>query len=1761
MSYLARRKSKPLLKKGTEPTYTVNNLPSLRRKRTIAYNRISKAFEVGRLANTDESQIELFLSYCQEITNIADSFQEAHFIILDLLKDDVDESEDDIQERFDETYFQVIAIQRKFEQCSSQQTDSLKRNSLSGPHSGNMRLPKISLPTFAGVIKEWPEFIATYNALIHESNLLSDIEKFHYLVSVLRGDALSLIRTFPVASEHYSSAYDALKSRYEVKRELAFTCWRDILDVHFKTTNAQDFRRALDTIDENLTILKKLKLPTEHWDFVLCYNILAKLDTKLRREFEEKHTDIELPQYKHLRAFLYSKSEALMRDTHFTAAVTNKNPNTWKEASGSGFPQKPKRFNVTHSLVAPAVNNQKKVGDKPEAKPTNYSTTPKVIRKCSYCGDEHHISACKDFLAKSLDERMTVAAEKRWCYNCLNASHSMRECTSIFSCQKCKRKHHTLLHREQPASKMDPAAGDPPSSVALVAKESLAQSNSPVNTTVLLATALVQIRDASGGFHTFRALFDTGSQNNFLTAHAAQRLNLQPRTGCANVHGLGGSSASVSGVVTCDVGANRNVNFRLEMLVIPSICGDQPIARLNTNGWDEVKTLPLADPGFDIPGPIDVLLGADVFAESLLEQRLRGNASQPRAFNSVFGWLLLGKSRLASSCLLGVAPPTVDESLNQIVQRFWEIDNVPQSSRLTPEEQLCETSFTNDHYRDETGRYVVCLPFKDNEEPVFEGSREIALRRFHAIERRLSRDQNLKQQYVEFMTDYIESGHMTLVPAKQMGQGKFYIPHHCILRPDSATTKLRVVFDASARDAHSKSLNDTLLTGSKLQSNIVEILLHFREHEIVFMADVRQMYRQINVAPHHRDYQRILWRAHPDEPLQEYVLNTVTYGVSSAPFLACRTIQQLANEEGHNYPKAKAVLTSDVYVDDIVTGSSSLEDASEIKTQVITLFGLGSFELRKWVSNRPELLSDLPAEACLSEAITFTDAEDTTIKVLGLKWEPASDSFVFNVNPSNQTCTKRTILSEVARIFDPLGFLSPLTIQAKCLIQKLWILGVSWDETPPPEIISQWSNFSQQLPEVRELKVPRKFAAEGVQSYQLHGFCDSSEAAYGAVIYLRVTKSDGSVRVFLVCAKARVAPLKRQSLPRLELCGAVLLADLIKFVKATLRIPVHETYLWCDSTVTLAWLRAPSSRWVTFVANRVSHIQDIVPTECWRHVPSAMNPADICSRGQLPRDLLNNALWWAGPKWLSQSQSEWPMDTSKSCYSDNVVLSEQRRSIALVTDQIDTASQTSTIDQLFKKHSSLDKICRILAYIWRFCNHARNTVLKAESLFITDTERHRALLIIVKHFQNRCFSDVISRLQLRKQLPRSFRKLNPFLDEQGILRVGGRLARSGLEFEHKHPALLPRNSVLTTAVIESIHRNNLHPGLNTTHYLVLQQFWILAAKRAIRHQLSKCIRCYRLHPQPLQPFMSDLPAFRVNQAKPFSEVGVDFGGPFRIKLGHHRGAKVDKAYLCLFVCLSTKAVHLEVVSTLSTDGFIAALRRFVSRRGRCNIIHSDCGTNFVGASSQLASCIEQASHAERIAFKRNPPSAPHFGGAWEIQIKAAKSHLYRIVGDQTLTFEELATLFTQIESILNSRPLCPLSSDPNDLNVLSPGHFLTLEPLTAVPDSDYTDVKVNRLNRWQLIQSFQQQFWRRWKNEYLHALTQRAKWTEDSKPLNVNSVVLIKDDNRPPLQWALGRVVTLHPGPDGVVRVATVKTARDLLVKRPLVKLCPLLSE
>ena len=312
--------------------------------------------------------------------------------------------------------------------------------------------------------------------------------------------------------------------------------------------------------------------------------------------------------------------------------------------------------------------------------------------------------------------------------------------------------------------------------------------------------------------------------------------------------------------------------------------------------------------------------------------------------------------------------------------------------------------------------------------------------------------------------------------------------------------------------------------------------------------------------------------------------------------------------------------------------------------------------------------------------------------------------------------------------------------------------------------------------------------------------------------------------------------------------------------------------------------------------------------------------------------------------------------------------------------------------------------------------------------------------------------------------------------------------------------------------------------------------------------------------------MGELPIERIDFERAFQNVGVDFGGPITTLRSPGRGSKLEKSYICLIVCLATRAIHIEAVSDLSTDGFLAALRRFTSRRGHPKNIYSDHGKNFVGADNKLrrqfrqlieSSTIQRDLVSKNICWHFIPQNSPHMGGIWEAGIKSTKSHLKRVMGNSTLTFEEFTTLLCQIEACLNSRPLTPMSSEPSDLQPLTPGHFIIGSAIESITEPDITTTPSTQLPRWKIVQQKFQHFWKRWSTEYVNNLQQKIKWKTSAENLKINDLVLIKDENLPPLKWSLGRVISTHAGTDEHVRVVTLKTQSGI-IQRTIHKLCKL---
>jgi len=1653
----------------------------------------------------------------------------------------------------------------------------------STPREPQVKLPIIKLPTFNGNMEEWKRYADTFKTLIHDSDL-SNVQKYQYLVGSLSGPAAKVIESIEISEQNYTIAWELLKGRYEDERAIRkrhIQCLFELPRVHRESVNA--IRELIDHVQRHIRVLKSMKLPTEHWGEIIVHFVEKSLDYATRRRWEEHAETLDELTTDAIINFLQRRSQILERAS-------------FNESSG--------KFN--HNDKADGKSKQP-FYSKSQNK-TVFATSVQGGR-CYMCQGQHLIYSCGQFLGLSVKDRIQTVARLKLCINCLKNDHFVANCKSG-SCRECGERHNTLCHRtRETTSSMRNAGGEPngagTSGNSTPSMDSGRKANSSAGASsgplvhhvrgeakrkrVLMSTAIVNAKGSENCIHQLRILLDSASEANFITLAACKKLGVKLQNAYESVHGLGDVNCTTINQ-GCQVQLlSRNSTFTLNpyCLVVSKITKELPSFSIAVSQLSIPENLKLADPLFSNPSNVDVLIGGEFFFNLLENGRIELGDDSPVLQNSKLGWILSGSipehlvihesiSQLsvnAYTCLL-----MQKENINDTMQRFWELEEYPVENRVTmsKEERECESYFVNTVTRDSFGRFVVRLPFKKNRAELGE-SRRLAMKRLNYLERKFKIYPEFFDKYSMFMREYIELNHMSKVENETETIEPIYLPHHGVWRESSTTTKLRVVFDGSAKTASGHSLNDTLMTGANLQDNIIDIIMRFRLHSIAITADLKKMYRQVLIDERDRDYQRIVWRFSATEPVEVFRLNTVTYGLACAPFLAIRCVKYLASNADNKFSEASRVLLNDLYVDDILTGVDCKGDAITLINQLKALLSSGGFEPHKWRSNCREILTNENAaeqnDECAAVAINANNAENNSnTKTLGLNWYPEKDVFKFSIQiAKTSNATKREVLSSIAKLFDPLGLISPNLMRAKLIMQGTWAANLSWDDSLTGNLQQAWNEYVDELRNVNTIMIPRRVISGIAKRFYLHAFCDASMKAYGACVYLVTTDEENKTSSALLCSKSRIAPIKNKTitLPRLELCGAVVLVRLVKNTIEALKLKYEKIYAWSDSTIALAWIAGDPSRQKIFVSNRTAEIQSTLPTKYWHHVRSEDNPADLISRGASLENLQDCKIWWEGPKWLLQfnerSLSEFKL-TNLSQRDINILESEQK----LETRVFSNVKKNHMILELLNYYSSLTKIIRILSWIRRFLLNCKSTRDKRNYDHVSIDEIKGSEQIIIKEVQNFHFADELADFKLGRQI-KSTSKLSsfsPFLDKYGILRVGGRIQNSFAVSDKKHPILLPHDSRFTRLLFEQEHRKSLHAGPQATLYAIRERYWPIRGKQTARKVVHECVTCFRNKPKSSLQSMGQLPEDRVTPKRPFSVTGVDFAGPIITLVNRGRGRKTTKSYIALFICFVTKAVHIEAVSDLTAISFIATLRRFVGRRGCPQRIVCDNATNFVGASKEIDEMrqiiVENANKINdefcipnRIEWKFIPPAAPHMGGLWEAGIKSCKFHLKRVIGLSLLTFEELATVLIQIEACLNSRPICQLPSTVTDLQPLTPGHFLIGDLLTSAPEIDLSDEPINRLDRWQLVQKIARDFWRRWNREYLTSLQEKTKWKVEKYNLTIGDVVIIHDDNLPPLKWRLGKVIETHPGKDEIVRVVTVKTANGI-IKRAIHKLCKL---
>ena len=834
----------------------------------------------------------------------------------------------------------------------------------------------------------------------------------------------------------------------------------------------------------------------------------------------------------------------------------------------------------------------------------------------------------------------------------------------------------------------------------------------------------------------------------------------------------------------------------------------------------------------------------------------------------------------------------------------------------------------------------------------------------------------------------------------------------------------------------------------------------------------------------------------------------------------------------------------------------------------------------KFASNSTEVISSIPEEDRAS-GLKNVDIFSETLPVertLGVLWSIESDTFQFRIVLHDKPLTRRGILSTVSSIYDPLGFIAPVILMGKQILQRMCKDNIGWDEFIPEDLRMKWESWRHNLFELESIRINRCLKPDNfgeVKTVEYHHFSDASTSGYGQCSYLRLINDKKQVHCSLLMGKARVSPLKSVTIPRLELTAALVSVKVSSLLQRELNYKDAVHVYWSDSRVVLGYIANESKRFHVFVANRVEQIREQTDPSQWRYVDTKNNPADIASRGTNAADLVKST-WFSGPVFLWQP--ELPVkDEITDCTIDPLGDPEVRK-VSCLASCAEPERHSSLLARL-EYFSSWYRAVRAVAACLKFKALLKQRIFERQqdrTLVVnlqcpkvqlcsqsSVKELREAEIQIILSVQRESFSKELEILLRRKSAPDHKRealvgkesklyRLDPFLDKDGLIRVGGRLHNSPADFAQNHPVVLPRKGHITRLLIRHCHERVQHQGRGlTTNELRSNGYWILGCSSAVSDEIYNCVICRKLRSTGQDQKMADLPFDRVDPAPPFSYCGVDYFGPFVVR----ERRKELKRYGVIFTCFTSRAVHLEIANSLDTDSFINALRRFLSLRGPIRQLRSDRGTNFLSAERELREALSELDDnqiseflckegCDYFRFKPNVPSASHMGGVWERQIRTIRSVLARLLqqhGTQ-LDDESLRTLVCEVTAIVNSRPLSVENlNDPLSELPLTPNHLLTMKSKVLLPPpGKFLKPDLYTRKRWRRIQYIANEFWTRWRKEYLSNLQSRSKWVQKKRNMQIGDVVLLKEENLPRNQWRLGQVSDTCPEADGLVRKVSI---------------------
>ncbi|XP_058817250.1 uncharacterized protein LOC131680552 [Topomyia yanbarensis] len=1629
-----------------------------------------------------------------------------------------------------------------------------------GPTTNQLAARQIwprKLPMFSGEPDEWPIFYSSYETA-NAACGFSNVENIIRLRECLRGPARDAVVTKLMFPHCVTSIMETLRRLYGRPEVLIKNLLNKVRRAEAPKPERLDtlmnFGMAVQQLCDHLeaaNLRSHLSNPT------LLEELVEKLPASIKLDWVRYKRTFHEPSLKEFGLFM----EGLVADASEVTTLVHPKVDTSKQEKGK---QREKGHLHTHAETEDLTK------DSVERQP------------CSICGKmDHRVRNCEKFQQMNLDQRLRAAEKWKLCEVCL-FDHGHWKCRSRFRCNvgSCRLRHHPLLHRVIRAD---------------------CHTHDQTRKTVLFRMIPVTLFHGTRSLDT-HAFLDEGSSLTLVEASAARSL------------GIEGEPEPLELQWTSNIVRNEKNSRRVDIQISPkglpqrytlkaahTINGlNLPKQSLNVeelrSRYVHLRHLPITSYSEAEPKVLIGLQNLELFAP--LESRV-GQPGDPIAVRSVLGWAVYGSNytKMKAQHFLNhhKCDCDADKELNEMIRQRFVLEDVGAVTGFLPEP--AEVRRARDILKATTrrvnGRFETGLLWKVDD-VCFPDSQPMAFRRMKALETKLAKDPDLKENVHQQIKEYVRKHYAHKASKEELAQADtarvWYLPLNVVSHPRKPEKK-RLVWDAAAK-VDGVSLNSRLLKGPDLLTSLPSVICKFRERRVGFGGDIREMFHQIRIRSVDKHSQRFLFRFDTNKQPDVYIMDVATFGATCSPCSAQHVMKKNAEEFVDQFPDAAKAIEDKTYMDDYFDSAETPEEATTRALQVRAIHEHAGFEMRNWVSSSPEVLRGL-GEISEQKPFSFVgNKNEQWERVLGMMWDPTEDMFVFTANLCGELApyvtgdkrpTKRIALRCIMSLFDPLGLLAPYLVHGRMLIQDIWRSGVAWDEEMLDVEFEKWERWTALLQGINQLKIPRFYFghdmhSEAYETLQLHVFTDASQTGYGCAAYFRIVDR-GEIRCSLVMARSKVAPLKYQSIPRLELQAAVLGARLMQNVCDSHTVKVSNRFLWTDSTTVLSWIRSDHKRYLQYVAHRVGEIQSLTDPDMWRWVSSKENVADALTKWGRDTEPDANGRWFTGASIIKRQENDWPIQkiipaNSKEELRAQFVLHH----IAIPKGLVDAS-----------RISKWTILVRTMAVVLRFIANCRlrakglpaETVaalpsqekyLKGSKIGVKVSIRQSEYLSAEQWLwriaQSESYPDEVKILLHNRNLPLEQRtriekaspiyKDSPFADEFGVLRVDGRTAKADyVAFDARFPIILPRDHLITLRIVDYYHRICGHIHRETVMNEMRQRYNIDHLRSVIDKVIKDCHWCRVKKCKPQFPRMAPLPAQRLTaHVRPFSYVGVDYMGPLDVTVGRRK----EKRYVAVFTCLVVRAIHLEVSFDLSTDSCIMAIRRFVRRRGSPVEIFSDNGTNFVGASRELQEQIKQinAGCAETFTDARtkwtfNPPSAPHMGGVWERMVRSVKVAMRAIDDGRKLTDEILLTVLAEVEGFINARPLTYMPQDSTEHEALTPNHFLfgntsgAHEPIT-MPTKPGEALR----SGFKRSQYLADAIWDRWLKEYFPTINKRSKWLEEVKPVRVGDLVYIAEGNR--RTWVRGKIEEVIVASDGRIRQAMVRTASGML-KRPVAKL------